>query len=92
MSSVQKTARLRSVPVSGVSCQLRSLSLRTAFALPEYESCQSPRKVLALAMTELRRAAEAKKGLRIAQRLATLAEGRSERVTWSSQKSLRGVH
>ena len=37
-------------------------------------------------MTELRRAAEAKKGLRIAQRLAILAEGKAERVTWSSSK------
>jgi hypothetical protein len=43
-------------------------------------------------MNELRRAAEAKKGMRIAQRLAILAEGKAERVTWSSQKSLRGVH
>ena len=97
MSSVQKSVQLRSVHVSGVRvsgvpCQLRPLSTRSAFVLPEYASRQSPREVLALAMTELRRAAEARKGLRIAQRLAILAEGKAERVTWSSQKSLRGVH
>ena len=91
VSGVQKRVLLRSVDVSGVG-QLRSLRVRSAFVLPQCEARQSPREVLAFAMTELRRAAEAKKGLRIAQRLAILAEGKSERVTWSSQKSLRGVH
>ena len=92
MSSVQKSVQLRSVHVSGVPCQLRPLSTRSAFASSVCESRQSPREVLTLAMNELRRAAEAKKGMRIAQRLAILAEGNAERVTWSSQKSLRGVH
>ena len=97
MSSVQKSVPVRSVHVSGVRVsgvprQLRSLSTRSAFALSVCESRQSPREVLAFAMNELRRAAEAKKGKRIAQRLAILADGKHERVTWSSQKSLRGVH
>lgn len=97
MSSVQKSVQLRSVHVSGVRmsgvpCQLRPLSTRSAFASSVCESRQSPREVLTFAMNELRRAAEAKKGMRIAQRLAILAEGKAERVTWSSQKSLRGVH
>jgi hypothetical protein len=42
-------------------------------------------------MEHLRRAAEAKRGMRIAKRLADLAEGKAERVKWSSRKSLRGV-
>jgi hypothetical protein len=97
VSSVQKSVPVRSVHVSGVRvsgvpCRLRSLSTRSAFALSECESRQSPREVLAFAMSELRRAAEANKGKRIAQRLAILAEGKHERVTWSSPKSLRGVH
>ena len=97
VSSVQKSAPVRGVHVSGVGVsgvpsRLRSSSTRSAFALSECESRQSPREVLAFAMNELRRAAEAKKGKRIAQRLAILAEGKHERVTWSSRKSLRGVH
>jgi hypothetical protein len=90
VSGVQKSVQLRSVGVSGVG-QLRPLRARSAFALSKYESRQSPREVLALAMKQLRQAAEAKKGLRIAQRLAKLAEGKPERVSWSSRKSLRGV-
>ena len=97
VSSVQKSVPVRGVHVSGVRvsgvpCQLRSLSTRSAFALSECESRQYPREVLAFAMNELRRVAEAKKGKRIAQRLAILAGGKCERVTWSSRKSLRGVH
>ena len=93
MSSVQKSVQLRSV--SGVG-QLRLLRASSEFAssqcqLRHGESRQSPKKVLALAMKQLRRAAEAKKGMRIAKRFALLAEGKSERVTWSSRKSLRGV-
>lgn len=90
VSGVQKSVPLRSVRVSGVG-QLHALSARSALAFSPSESRQSPREVLASAIQELRRAAEAKKGMRIAQRLATLAEGKSERVTWSSRKSLRGV-
>lgn len=90
VSGVQKSVQLRGVRVSGVG-QLHALSARSAFASSASESRQSPRDVLASAIQELRRAAEAKKGRRIAQRLATLAEGKSERVTWSSRKSLRGV-
>jgi len=95
VSGVQKSLQLRSVGVSGVGVssvgQLRPLRPSSAFALSKYESRQSPREVLALAMKQLRQAAEAKKGLRIAQRLAKLAEGKPERVSWSSRKSLRGV-
>jgi hypothetical protein len=97
VSSVQKSVPVRSVHVSGVRVsgvpsRLRSSSTRSAFALSVCESRQSPREVLAFAMNELRRVAEAKKGKRIARRLATLAEGKHERVTWLSRKSLRGVH
>jgi hypothetical protein len=87
VSGVQKSVQLRGVGVSGV----RPLRARSAFALSQCESRQSPRDVLAFAMKQLRQAAEAKKGMRIAQRLAKLAEGKPERVTWSSRKSLRGV-
>jgi hypothetical protein len=90
VSSVQTGVRLRSVDVSGVGA-VRSWSVRSAYAFPEYASRKAPREVLALAMAELRRAAEAKKGMRIARRLATIAEGRVERVTWSSRKIRRGV-
>lgn len=95
VSGVQKSVQLRGVGVSSVCMsslgQLRPLRARTAFALSQYESRQSPRNVLALAMKQLRQAAEAKKGVRIAQRLAKLAKGKPERVSWSSRKSLRGV-
>lgn len=95
MSSVQKSVPLRGVGVSGVRVssvgQLRPLRARSAFALSQCVSRQSPRDVLAFAMKQLRQAAEAKKGLRIAQRLAKLAGGKPERVSWSSRKSLRGV-
>lgn len=94
MSGVQRSVQLRGVCVSGVG-QLRPLRVSSEFASSQFllhqcELRQSPRKVLALAMQELRRAAEAKKGMRIARRLALLAEGKPERVTWSSRKSLRG--
>jgi hypothetical protein len=82
--------QLRDVRVSGVQ-QLRGVRLRSALALPESRLHQSPREVLRATMHELRRAAEAKRFLRIAGRLAGLAKGRTERVTWSSRKSLRGV-
>jgi hypothetical protein len=92
VSGVLSSVQLRRVRVSSVP-QLRPLCVRPAFALSQYEyaSRQSPRVVIALAMEQLRRAAEAKKGTRIAQRLANLAEGKVERVTWLSRKSLRGV-
>ena len=92
VSSVQKVVSLRSGVVSGVR-PLCASRVRPAFVLSQYEyvSRQSPRAVIALAMEQLRRAAEARKGTRIAQRLASLAEGKVERVTWSSLKSLRGV-
>lgn len=95
VSSVQKSVQLRGVCVSGVG-ELGLLRVSSEFASSQFllrqcELRQSPRKVLALAMQELRRAAEAKKGMRIAKRLALLAEGKPERVRWSSQKSLRGV-
>lgn len=76
--------------VSGVQ-QLRDVRLRSALALPDGRLHQSPREVLRATMHELRRASEAKRFMRIARRLAGLAEGRTERVTWSSRKSLRGV-
>lgn len=81
-----------SVRVSGVQ-QLRGVRSRSAlaFALPDVRLHQSPREVLRATMHELRRAAEAKRFLRIARRLAGLARGRTERVLWSSRKSLRGV-
>lgn len=82
--------RLRSVPVRGVG-QLRGVRVRSALALPDGQSHQSPREVLSVALNELRRAAEARKFSRVARRLAALAEGRIERITWSSRKSLRGV-
>ena len=90
VSSVQKNVPLRSVGVSGVS-QLRSLRMRSALVLSKRESHKFPRDVLAFAMEQLRRAAEAKRGMRIATRLAALAKGKPERVKWSSRKSLRGV-
>ena len=95
MSGVQKSVQWRGVGSGGVEVSIlgpfRSLRVRPAFALSSAESRQSPREVLAFTMNELRRAAEAKKYRRIARRLATLAEGKCERVTWSSRKSLRGV-
>lgn len=94
MSGVRKSVQLRGVPEFGVG-SLRPLSVlcpRSDVAFSECESRKSPREVLAFAMGELRRAAEAKKGLRIAKRLATLAEGKRERASsWLSRKSLRGV-
>jgi hypothetical protein len=87
VSGVQKSTVLRGVSVSGVG-RLRALRVRTEF--PKSASPQYPREVLALAMNELRRAAEAKKCRRIARRLANLAEGKCERVTWR-RKNLRGV-
>lgn len=90
MSGVRKSVQLRGVEVRSVE-SLRPLRSRPV-AFPEVASCNSPREVLAFAMKELRRAAEAKKGQRIAQRLAALAKGKSERASsWSSRKSLRGV-
>jgi hypothetical protein len=80
--------QLPGVRVSGVQ-QLRDV--RSALALPDGRLHESPREVLRATMHELRRASEAKRFLRIARRLAGLAEGRTERVTWSSRKSLRGV-
>ena len=80
----------RDVRVSGVG-QWRCVSARLALALPDGQSHQSPREVLGVAMNELRRAAEAKRFMRLARRLADIAEGRIERVTWSSRKSPRGV-
>lgn len=87
MSGVRKSVQLRGVEVRSVE-SLRPRSV----AFPEVASRKSPREVLAFAMKELRRAAEAKKGQRIAERLAALAEGKRERASsWSSRKSLRGV-
>ena len=91
VSGVRKAVQLRSVDVCGVG-SLRLSSMRPGVAFSEYASSRSPREVLAFAMKELRQAAEAKKGLRIAKRLAALAEGKRERASsWSSRKSLRGV-
>jgi hypothetical protein len=87
---VSSVGWLPGVPVRGVG-RLRCRSTRAALALPDGQSHQSPREVLSVAMNELRRAGEAKRFSRIARRLAVLADGRSERVTWSSRKSLRGV-
>ena len=81
---------LRGVPVRGVD-RFPCVSVRSALALPDDQLHQSPREVLSVAMNELRRAGEAKRFQRIARRLAAVAEGRSQRVTWSSRKSLRGV-
>ena len=90
VSGVREVVRLRSVEVHSVK-SLRPLSLRPV-AFPQVASRKTPREVLAFVMKELRRAAEAKKGQRIAQRLAALAKGKSERASsWSSRKSLRGV-
>jgi hypothetical protein len=90
VSGVRKSVQLRGVEVRSVE-SLRPLRSRPV-AFPEVASCKTPREVLAFAMKELRRAAEAKKGQRIARRLAALAEGKSERASsWSSRKSLRGV-
>ena len=91
VSSVQKSVQLRRVAVSAVG-ELRSVSTRSALALCDYKSRQSPREVLGLAMHELRRAAEAKKSMRIARRLASLAEGKTERVSWSSRKQDAWLH
>ena len=96
VSGVRKAVQLRSVDVRGVDVcgvgPLRLSSMRPGVAFSEYASSRSPREVLAFAMKELRQAAEAKKGLRIAKRLAALAEGKRERASsWSSRKSLRGV-
>ena len=98
VSGVPKAVQLRGVDVSSVrarSVGVRSVSsLRLLSLRPEsaFASSTSPREVLAFAMKELRRAAEAKKGSRIAKRLAALAEGKCERASsWSSRKSLRGV-
>jgi hypothetical protein len=90
VSGVRKSVELRGVEVRSVA-SLCQLSLRPV-ALPEVASGKAPREVLAFAMKELRRVAEAKKGQRIARRLAALAEGKCERASpWSSRKSLRGV-
>jgi hypothetical protein len=94
--SVQKSVLL---PSAGAKCVpgLSSVSVRPAFLLSACELRQSPREVLAprevlgLAMQALRRAAEAKKSMRIASRLASLAEGKPERTAWFSPKSIRGV-
>ena len=100
---VRGVGLLRGVPVRGVplrgvrvGCVHQLRGVRSALALPDGLSHQSPREVLSVAMQELRRAAGARKFSRVARRLAALAEGRSERVTWSSRtwpsrKSLRGV-
>lgn len=74
---------------SGV-CLLRPLRERSSLAFFQREHGQSPRAVLTSAMKSLRRAAEERKYVRIARRLNALAEGKVERVTWSSRMSLRG--
>lgn len=93
-------ARLRSLRSGGVAlCGVRASSVQrfssvrscSALALPEGRLHQSPREVLRATMHELRRAAEANRFSRIARRLAGLAEGKKERVAWSSRKSLRGA-
>ena len=90
VSGVRKFGELCPVELRSVA-SLRSLSLRPV-EFPEVASRKAPREVLAFAMKELRRAAEAKKGQRIARRLAALAEGKRQRASaWSSRKSLRGV-
>jgi hypothetical protein len=87
---VSSVGWLRGVRVRGVD-QLSRVTARSALALPDGLPHQSPRKVLSVAMNELRRAAEANRFERVARRLAALAEGRSKRITWSSRKSPRGV-
>jgi len=86
VSSVQKFG----VRVGGVGL-LSEVGRRIAFPTSKFVARQSPKMVLSPAFEALRRAAEAKKGMRIARRLAGFAARRPRQRSWSSAKIPRGV-